>query len=195
MNSELRVGGFAPRHLRRWVLQIVLKVREYKVMLKQFTFCLAVIGICASMVMAQLSDKAKNKTDEAQIKNVLVSFAAAWNAHDMVKFSELFTADADWVNIRGSRWKGVDEIRENHVAIHKRFYSESRLEFVDVSVRMITPDVAVIHAKEIVAGSNVPKEAGIATDSQMSLIVIRRGAKWLVTNGQNTNIAPPPIAK
>ena len=164
-------------------------------MLKQFTFCLVVIGICASMVMAQLSDKVKNKTDEAQIKNVLVSFAAAWNAHDMVKFTELFTADADWVNIRGSRWKGVDEIRENHVAIHKRFYSESRLEFVDVSVRMITPDVAVIHAKEIVAGSNVPKEAGIATDSQMSLIVIRRGAKWLVTNGQNTNIAPPPIAK
>lgn len=158
-------------------------------MLKRFTFCLAVIGICAAMAMAQSS---KKNTDEAQIKGVLDAFAAAWNAHDMEKFAVLFTADADWVNIRGARWKGVKEIKDNHVAIHQRFYSKSKIEFVETSVRMITKDVAVIHAKEIVSGSDVPKEAGISNDSQMSLTVVRRGGKWLIANGQNTNIAPPP---
>lgn len=164
-------------------------------MLKQFTFCLAVILIFASFVRSQSSATVSSKTDEAQIRNVLDSFAAAWNAHDMIKFSELFTPDADWVNIRGARWKGVEEIKNNHVAIHKIFYSKSRIEFVDLSIRMIAPDVAVVHVKEIVTGSDVPKAAGIAPESQMSLIVAKRDGRWLIANGQNTNIAPPPPKK
>jgi len=164
-------------------------------MLKKFSLCLVVIGICTFAGIAQTSNKIKNTDDETQIKTVLDSFAAAWNAHDMARFSELFTADADWVNIRGLRWKGIKEIKDNHIAIHKRFYSKSRIEFVETSIRMITLDVAVIHAKEIVTGSDVPKEAGISNDSQMSLIVVRRGKSWLIANGQNTNIAPPPMAK
>lgn len=161
-------------------------------MFKRFAFSIAIIGICASILMAQTSDKVKNNKNEAQIRGVLDSFAAAWNAHDMDKFAELFTPDADWVNIRGARWKGVKEIKDNHVAIHMRFYSKSRLEFVDVSVRMITPEVAIIHAREIITGSDVPKAAGIADNSQMSLIVVRRKGKWLIAGGQNTNVAPPP---
>lgn len=125
--------------------------------------------------MAQSPDANKNKADATQIKGVLNSFAAAWNAHDMEKFSELFTPDADWVNIRGARWKGVEEIKRNHAAIHKMFYSISKLEFSEATIRMLTPDVAVIHAKEIMTGSDVPKAAGIADDRQMSLIVT--GAK------------------
>lgn len=159
-------------------------------MLKQFIFCLVIIGVFGLTAMAQSSDKVENNRGVTQVKKVLDSFASAWNVHDMDKFSELFTEDADWVNIRGARWKGVAEIKENHVAIHKRFYSKSRLEFVEVSIRMITPDVAVIHAKEIITGSDVPKEAGISNESQMSLIVVRRKGKWLIANGQNTNVAP-----
>lgn len=159
-------------------------------MLKKCIFYLIAIGFCVSVVMAQSSDKFKTNKEETQIKKVLDSFAAAWNNHDMDAFSELFSADADWVNIRGARWKGVTEIRENHVTIHKRFYSKSRLEFVEVSIRMITPDVAVIHAKEIITGSDVPKEAGVSNESQMSLIVVKRKGKWLIANGQNTNAAP-----
>ena len=164
-------------------------------MLKRLAFCLAVIGMCVSMLTAQSSETVKNKADETEIKKIVDGFAAAWNAHDMVKFSELFTPDADWVNIRGARWKGVEEIKNNHVAIHKMFYSKSRIEFVDLSIRMITPDVAVVHVKEIVTGSDVPKAAGIAPESQMSLIMAKRGGKWLIANGQNTNIAPPPPKK
>lgn len=164
-------------------------------MLKRFTFCVMVIGICAFTQLAQSSGKVKNSNDEIQIKSVIDSFATAWNAHDMNKFAELFINDADWVNIRGSRWKGIEEIKKNHVAVHQRFYSKSRIEFVETSIRIITPDVAVIHTKEIVTNSDVPKEAGISNESQMSLIVVRRGKKWLIANGQNTNIAPPPPAK
>lgn len=157
-----------------------------------------VVFVCAGFILLSAypamtkAQSSKNKiNDETQIGNVLVSFAAAWNAHDMNKFAELFTPDADWVNIRGSRWKGVEEIRKNHVEIHNRFYSKSRLEFVETSVRMITKDVAVIHAKEIISGSDVPKQAGISDESQMSLIVVRRDGKWLIASGQNTNVAPP----
>lgn len=154
--------------------------------------CLVFIFLSSYPAMTNAQSSKDKKTDETQIGNVLVAFAAAWNAHDMSKFSELFTPDADWVNIRGSRWKGVEEIKKNHVEIHNRFYSKSRLEFVETSVRMITKDVAVIHAKEIISGSDVPKQAGISDESQMSLIVVRRDGKWLITSGQNTNVAPSP---
>lgn len=158
-----------------------------------------VVFVCAGFILLSAypamikAQSSKNKnSDETQIGSVLVSFAAAWNADDMNKFAELFTPDADWVNIRGSRWKGVEEIKKNHVEIHNRFYSKSRLEFVETSVRMITKDVAVIHAREIITGSDVPKQAGISDESQMSLIVVRRDAKWLIASGQNTNVAPSP---
>lgn len=176
--------------MRGAVRMFVLKRAKQGFMRKQIAFFLIIVGICASTAGAQSSGKLKNERDAAEIMNVLASFAAAWNSHDMIKFAELFTPDAEWVNIRGARWIGVDAIRKNHVDIHKRFYSKSRLEFMETSVRSITRDVAVIHAKEVITGSDVPKEAGISPESQMSLIVTRSGSRWLITNGQNTNIAP-----
>lgn len=158
-------------------------------MYKLTTFLFVVLGMFAATAVGQGNAA---KTDQEQILSVVRSFADAWNAADMEKFSELFTQDADWVNIRGARWRGKTAIKDEHTAIHKRFYSKSRVEFSDVTVRMVTPEVAVVHAKENVTGSDVPKEAGISPDSQMSLVIVKSSGKWLIANGQNTNIILPP---
>lgn len=155
-------------------------------MLKHLILFLLVFGVYTSGAFAQSSK------DQAQIRAVLDSVADAWNTHNMDQFASLFTPDADWVNIRGARWVGVDEIKKNHVAVHDRFYSKSRVEFNDVKIKMISRDLAVIHARETMTNTDVPKAAGISDDSQLSLMVVRHGKKWLITNGHNTNVAPPP---
>lgn len=161
-------------------------------MLRKICLSIVLIGICVAISPAQQTGNSVPKKDEAAIKAVLAAFENAWNTHDMNKFAALFTADADWVNIRGARWVGIDKIKSEHVAVHDRFYSKSKFSFSDVKIRMLSKDVAVIHAKETVTGSDVPKQAGIADDSQLSLVVVRRGKKWLIANGHNTNVAPAP---
>ncbi|MFL6586666.1 MAG: SgcJ/EcaC family oxidoreductase [Luteimonas sp.] len=153
---------------------------------------LFLVAAVALLPRPALAADAAAAEDNAEVVAVISAFANAWNEHDMVKFSRLFTSDADWVNVRGNRWTGVDQIRDNHVAIHDRFYARSRLKFSEVSVRRIAPDIALVHAKETITGSAVPAAAGLGADSQMSLVIVRRGAEWLITSGHNTNIAPAP---
>jgi uncharacterized protein (TIGR02246 family) len=161
-------------------------------MLKFAIHLFILMGPLVSSAFAQTEPANHLKTDEGKVRGVVTAFAEAWNAADMQKFSELFTEDADWVNIRGARWKGKQAIKGEHSAIHKRFYSKSRVEFADITVRWVAKDAAIVHAKETVTGSDVPKEAGINANSQMSLVIVRRSGKWLIANGQNTNIIPPP---
>lgn len=158
---------------------------------RNFFLILGLLGLHHTAHSAESEEGARN---HQQVSQVVDAFAATWNAHDMDAFGKLFTADATWVNVRGNRWVGSEEIKSSHVAVHGRFYSESRLEFNDVSIRFLTPTTAVVHARETITGSTVPAAAGLSPDSQLSLVVVQTGGGWLIANGHNTNVAtvPPP---
>lgn len=129
------------------------------------------------MHAAQPSDETQARQE---VQGVVEAFAEAWNAHDMDAFSRLFAAGATWVNVRGSRWVGADEIKASHAAVHARFYGNSRLAFDDVSIRFLSPTIAVVHAEETITGSTVPAAAGLSPDSQMSLVVVHDDGRWRI---------------
>ncbi len=161
-------------------------------MLTPIRFVLFVCLIAATLSSAHGAERGSAKQDSAGVLQVVDALAAAWNAHDMDAFSRLFAPDAIWVNVRGNRWVGADAIRSNHVAVHERFYGKSRLQLNDISVRFAAPAVAIVHARETITGSTVPAAAGLNPDSQLSLVLVRTGDRWLITNGHNTNVATAP---
>ena len=117
-------------------------------------------------------------------------FARAWNAHDMVAFGQLFTDDADFVNVAGMWWKGRPEIQAKHQETHANRFKASTLSPSGTSVRLLSADVAVIHFTwELTGevdrqGTSMPVRHGI-----MMMVAARQADGWKIVAAQNTNAA------
>lgn len=56
--------------------------------------------------------------EEIALSSVVSRFIKAWNSHDMKAFANLFTEDADFVNVIGLWWKGRGDIQKQHELLH-----------------------------------------------------------------------------
>src|SRR4029079_13432545 len=91
-------------------------------------------------------------SDEKAIRQIAKNYETLWNKHDMNAFAELFTDDADWVNVVGMVWRGKPEIMKAHRAFHETNFKDRSIYVDEVTVRFIRPDVAVAIAKWKVDG-------------------------------------------
>lgn len=140
-------------------------------------------------------------TDRRQIEDaedVVRGFVEHWNRHDMEAFAELFSEDAEFVNVVGAWWKGRAEIKEAHVLTHATLFRNSHLGVDEVTVRLLRPDVAVVRAKWNLTGQVSPSGEPLQPRSGilMTVLVVQDG-HWKIVDAQNTDIiegvlVPPP---
>jgi len=72
--------------------------------------------------------------DEHAVRAVISDMEAAWNRHDVRRFSELFAPNADFVTTVGSRFKGRAEIEQLHATLHASHYKDSHQTAGEVTV-------------------------------------------------------------
>ena len=108
---------------------------------------LAALAACALYAAVPA---AADGADEAAIRENVRQMEAGWNAKSGAQFAKPFAEDADYVVINGSYIKGREVIAEGHQRIFDTFYKESVLSLSVKQVRMLRPDVAVVH----VTGTN-----------------------------------------
>jgi uncharacterized protein (TIGR02246 family) len=112
---------------------------------------------------------------------------AAWNAHDMTALADVFTPDADWVNVVGMHWVGRDQIMFAHTAFHNTMFKANQQALVSIKARQLSPDIAILlmEAKQDAyttpSGHQQPK----ALD-RLTLVVVRQPTGWKIVHGQNT---------
>src|ERR1039457_5586894 len=97
-----------------------------------------VLGALLSLGVASTSvamDKQIN--DEVGVSAVVHGFEDAWNRHDMDAFAKLFATDADFVNVRGMRRVGRDEITKAHAAVHATIFKTSTLKIGETTIRFL----------------------------------------------------------
>ena len=129
--------------------------------------------------------------DEAAIRRVVAGLEEAWNRHDMKAWANLFTEDADFVNVTGRWWKGRAEIQRQHVDAHAVMFRDSTLKIDEVAIRFLKPDVALVHVRwntvgdKTADGSPRPPRTGIFTQ-----VLVEQKGRWLVAGSQNTNAQP-----
>ncbi len=151
---------------------------------------LALIGLLGIAGM-QASAAPSQNAEEAAVKAAVQSFVDAWNQHDMAAFAALFSEDADFVNVRGTRWVGRSAIREGHAAAHATIFKNSQLRILELSVRLLKPDVAVarwaceLTGQTTPAGESVPPRRAIPT-----FVMTKTQGRWLIVVAQNTDIVP-----
>ena len=129
--------------------------------------------------------------DEQAIRDVVDAFQQYWNRHDMEGLAGLFSEDADFVNVRGTRWLGRSAIQEAHTKSHSRQFKNSVLTIKETSVRFLNPDIVVTRSLWDLVGHTTPTgEVGEPRKGILTNIVVRRNNKWEIVVTQNTDVVP-----
>jgi uncharacterized protein (TIGR02246 family) len=125
--------------------------------------------------------------DELAIRDLQDAQADAWNEHDAMAFVDLFSDDAEMVDMLGQRWRGRDDIRQGLDDALAGPFEGSELSITDVDVDMLTPLIAIARVSWEVVGARVLPGAMVQPRQGIQLQVLRkeRGA-WRINALQNT---------
>lgn len=150
-------------------------------------------NLLVALLAVQGTLYAQTKADEAAVRNVPQAFAAAWAKHDGHQLAKIMSEDVDFVNVHAEWLHG----RANFELCHSRLLSgqfrESTITPLEIAVRFLRPDPAVLHWNWRIEGDRnadmTPRKPRLGL---FTMIVEKQGVDWLVTAAQNTNWTPPP---
>jgi uncharacterized protein (TIGR02246 family) len=133
----------------------------------------------------------------AAIAEIIQNHEHAWNSHDRQAFEDLFTDDADFVNVIGQRAIGRQQIGADFEQIHKTFMRNSQIKVLSWDARFVATGVAVVRFRwemtgmAKIPGWNVPD----VRHGLLSYVAVERNGEWKVTAVQNTDEQNIPAPK
>ena len=140
---------------------------------------------------ASVGGSTATNLDEQAIKDVLHGYGDAWNRHDMKALAELFTDDANWVNIVGMHWSGKAAVVRGHEAYHRTFFQTTDIELAETQIRALAPGVAaavvLLKVGPFTPPDGIPRPKA---DNRLSLVLTKHGGQWRIAQGHNTVIDP-----
>jgi len=168
----------------RWRGPLSEREEEMKQILRNLLLVLLVVECAAH---------AQSKADEAAVSHIPQAFAAAWAKHDGHELAKIMSDDVDFVNV-GADWvHGRADFEKFHTRLLSGRFEDSTLTPLDVVVRFLRPDQAVLHWNWRVDGDKnedlTPRKPRFGL---FTMIVEKRDGKWLVAVAQNTNRIPAP---
>jgi uncharacterized protein (TIGR02246 family) len=119
-------------------------------------------------------------------------FARAWNDRDADVLASLFDEDAEFVNVTGGCWHDRASIRQAHAYGLERIFNQSLLAIDETKVKLLSPDVAVVHARMTLSGQapeGAVNQAGPRT-TMVSFVVHRIADRWQCASAHNTDVIP-----
>jgi uncharacterized protein (TIGR02246 family) len=150
--------------------------------------------LAASTATAAAGGNAGAHPEGAERPRVLANgFIDAWNRHDIGAFAALYTIDADFVNVIGLRLRGRAEIQKHHETLHASRMKASHLEALETDIRLLRPDVALVHVRWELSNQLGPDGASLPTrQGILSHVMVKSGGKWLIASSQNTDTVSMP---
>lgn len=149
------------------------------------------ITLLVLFTLLQFSLATAISKDEEEIRNLVgTQQQEAWNKHDAKAYASLFTENGDCVNVVGWWWKGRTEIEQRLTAAYAFVFRESVLTMINVDVRLLTPTVAIAHARWTMTGARAPQGYAKVQQGLQTLTLIKSDGKWLIAAFQNTTAIP-----
>ncbi|RYF49756.1 MAG: SgcJ/EcaC family oxidoreductase [Cytophagaceae bacterium] len=155
--------------------------------MKLLTYCL-LFAAALSPVLGQPNTTSK---EEKAVMLTIQAMQKSWANHNYDDIANWTTPDVDWVNIVGMRWKGREAMRIAHQTYHNGMFKSTPWTLKNVTIRFITPDVAIAHLLSHIGafyppdgvdhGGNKRPEA----DDLATLVLVKQKGKWLLTAGEN----------
>jgi uncharacterized protein (TIGR02246 family) len=131
-------------------------------------------------------------TAQSSPADIPAVFARAWNDRDPDALASLFDEDAEFVHVTGLCCHDRESIRKAHASALQRVFGNSTLVTGETKVKLLSPEVAVVHARMTRSGDGA---AGTAAQNGgrttiVSFVVHRAGDRWLCASAHNTDVAP-----
>jgi uncharacterized protein (TIGR02246 family) len=127
-------------------------------------------------------------SDEDDIRQIEARFNAAWNRHDPDGMVESLTDDGQFVTVNGIWMKSRAEFHKLMQRLHGAGgpFRQSSRETLEMHVRMLAPDVAMVHSRFRVSGE---AEGTAAPREGVGIRVVRKvDGRWRTMAVQNTDI-------
>jgi len=118
------------------------------------------------------------------------AFARAWNDRDAAALASLFDEDAEFVDVGGLCWHDRESIRKAHADQLARVFTKSTLTTSETKVKLLSPDVAVVHTRLTMTGDEPAgsvAQAGTRT-TVASFVVHRAGERWRCACAHHTDV-------
>ena len=151
-----------------------------------------IAGISSILAAATQGFAQSNATseDETAIRSVIVDMTNAFNNHDSLAASRMYSEDADFTNVAGRQAKGAAEIEKFLASGFKTRLKAATQETKDVAIRFIRPDVAIVHVTNQINGFLDADGSIEPPHNELSLRVFQKeNGMWRVVAFHNTTVA------
>jgi uncharacterized protein (TIGR02246 family) len=129
--------------------------------------------------------------DEEAIRRIVAEMTEGFSRHDARAATCMYAPDADFVSVRGETAAGSGEIEEKLAAIFATRAGGAVLTTLDVKVRFIRPDVALVHVLNELGGLVAPDGDKLPAHRELSLrVFVKDGGTWRVSAFHNTMQRP-----
>jgi uncharacterized protein (TIGR02246 family) len=155
-------------------------------------FVFAVITILLATTSAV---HAQPKLDEEAVHNLPQDFCAAFNKHDGHQLAQIMADDIDFVTVGATWLHGKSDFEKYHTRLLSGRFHGITIEPLQVAVRFLRPDIAIVHWSWTGAGDkNADGTARQRRYGIMTMVAEKRTGSWLVVASQNDNSFPglPP---
>jgi uncharacterized protein (TIGR02246 family) len=131
--------------------------------------------------------------DEAAIKRVIVAMTDGFNRHDAQAATAMYLADGEFVSARGEMAAGAADVAATLASMFATRLKVATLTTLDVKVRFIRPDVALVHVTNELSGLIGASGQTLPPHQELSLRVFVKDddGAWRLAAFHNTLIAPP----
>jgi len=148
------------------------------------------------LLLAGVGSAAQSKPDENAIRTILDDEITTWNQGDTDGYAQHFAADGTFTNVMGMFFTGQQAYRDRHEIIFKGPFRGTTLQLQVVSLRFLTPDVAVCETLTWVSGFKGGAPPGLHLDTKSRLrtrllqVMARRNGEWQIVVYHNVDIKP-----
>ncbi len=122
------------------------------------------------------------KSDEAAIRATIESYVAAYNRGDAKAVAAHWSDSGEWISPSGQRFQGRQAIEKEMQAL----FSENkgvRIEVIDPSIRMVSPQVAIEEGTVRVIRPSEPP-----SDSTYLAVDVKEGGRWKLNTVRETDV-------
>jgi uncharacterized protein (TIGR02246 family) len=124
---------------------------------------------------------------ESSLHELFTHLEQTWNAADATAYSECFTPDCDYITFEGGHLQGRNANAQAHQQLFNTFLKGSRLEGRIKDIRLLMPDVAVLHATGNVRLRWQSRPAP-GRESIQTYVAVKRNGLWQFAAFHNSRI-------
>ena len=145
------------------------------------------VAFCAWLSAAPPAHGQGASSDEKAITALMAQATQTFNDHDAKAWARLCTPDARLVTVRGESMNGAAQIEKGLATIFATRARKATLKTLDVAVRFIKPDVAVVHLTNEMSGVTSPTGELQPAHTELSIrVVVKENGAWRIAAFHNT---------